>query len=238
MRFKIDIFLAVLLSFSLLQAHGYVFSKANDEMRDNIRIDVSPGSMTIMYQSLYLGQIAPHIRLMIDTNGDEQLTDAEIDTFFAGYKRSLNQLLLRMPIELDGKSAQVRLVDVFATTLQTDSLLAPFQIQMLFMVEKVQIGQGEHELVIDPRVLFENGSFFIDLARERVEFTESQVEAIGRFLQVSVYGSEKMKFISTYPGRLKKGDKMVFIYGVFYDDTVLGIDSSQAYKFRIKFTAS
>ncbi len=238
MRFKIFIILLSLLPFSFLQAHGYVFSKANDEMRDDIRIDVYPGYMTIMYQSIYLGQLAPHIRLMIDTNGDEQLTKAEIDTFFAGYKNSLNKLLETMPIDLDGKPAHVRLVNIFANTLETDSLLAPFRIQMLFSVDAVEIQQGEHELVIDPKILFENGSFFIDMAKRRVEFSEKQVKAIGRFLQVSVYGSDGMHFISTYPGRLKKGDKMVFIYGVFYDDTILGIDSSQAYKFRIKFKVS
>ena len=65
--------------------HGYLFSESNEEMRDNILIEINQEFMLIQYESVYLGQIAPHIRLMIDSDSDGILTRDEIDRFFILY---------------------------------------------------------------------------------------------------------------------------------------------------------
>ncbi|MBU1063229.1 hypothetical protein KKC74_00240 [bacterium] len=205
-----------------------------EEMKDNIRIDIYPEYITIQYESEYFGQIAPHIRNMIDVNSDTILTKEEVSNFFTEYKISINKTLQNLPLLIGKDQFTINLVDIFASTLLTDSLLAPFRVGALFVVNDLKIEQGEHELVIDPKLLFQEGNHFIKMAKERVEFNNEQESAIGHYLQLTVFASEPLQFISTYPGRIKKDKKTVYIFGVFYDETILRINNSDYPKIRIK----
>jgi len=238
LRFKILLLFLVagLLPLHRLEAHGYKFSETNEEMRDQIWIYVQPRQITIQYESEYLGQIAPHIRLMIDSNADSVLTTEEVDKFFADYKKSINEAFQNLPLFIGTRPSTIELVDILAPTIQTDSLLAPFRIRMIFAVNDLKIQPGEHELVIDPKLFFLSGNQFIKMAKERVAFTDEQEKAIGRFLQIRIFASESIWFTSSYPGYIKKDKKSVHIYGVFYDKTILRIENSQYPKLRIKFT--
>ena len=235
MRFLILSLLLFILPLNRAESHGYKFSETREEMKDDIRIDIYPEYITIQYESEYFGQIAPHIRNMIDVNSDTILTKEEVNNFFAEYKKSINKTLQNLPLSICKNKHTIKLVDIFASTLLTDSLLAPFRVGALFVLNDLNIEQGENELVIDPKLLFQKGNQFIQMAKEKMEFTDEQEKAIGRYLQLRVFASEPIQFISTYPGRIKKDKKTVYIFGVFYDETILRINNSDYPKIQIKF---
>ena len=231
------IYILFLILFAVINTfgHGYVFSKANEEMKDNVLIEIYQNFMLIRFQSTYLGQIAPHIRLMVDKNGDEALSKDEIDQFFTDYKEMINKQLYDRYLLLDDQQLKLNCVTAIAPTLNSDSLLAPFMVEMVFSIQDFELHSGENELVIDPLVMFEAGNQYLRMAKNRVEFTREQEKAIGRFLQINVVGDENISFLSTYPGRIRKKDKMAQIYGVFYEKTPL-LDSGKNYPLiRIKF---
>jgi hypothetical protein len=204
-------------------------------MKDNVLIEIYQNFMLIHYQSIYLGQIAPHIRLMIDKNSDEYLSKNEIDAFFSDYKELVNQKLSEQQLLLDEKPLRLNCVTAISPMLSSDSLLAPFMVEMVFSIRDFELQNGENELVIDPLVIFEAGNQYLRMAKNRVEFTQEQEKAIGRFLQINVVGDENISFVSTYPGRIRKKDKMAQIYGVFYEKTPL-LDTGKNYPLiRIKF---
>lgn len=229
--------MVVFLCFPLqaLHSHGYVFSKANEEMHDNIQIEIDRNFLIIQYESVYFGQIAPHVRLMIDANSDNIISRQEIDSFFISYKNSLNRALETKPFYINKQPYLLHLVSVFAPSLTVDSLLAPLRLGMLFSVSGVKIHSGENELTIDPKLLFENGTHLIDMAKKQVAFTDKQHKAIGRFLQISMSSKDSLQFISTFPGRLTRNKKMVFVHGVFYDKTILNMDKSKYADIQIRF---
>ena len=234
--------ISLLLLFGLsplcrLEGHGYIFSKTVEEMRDQISIFVQSEQIMIQYQSEYLGQLAPHIRIMIDANDDSVLTSEEVNNFFASYQKSISKTLPKLPLHIDTVPAAIELIDILVPTIQTDSLLAPFKIGMVFKIDNLKIESGEHELVIDPKLLFSNGDNFIQMAKELVDFTDEQEKAIGRFLQIKLFAADSILFTSSYPGYIKKDKKSVFIHGVFYDETILRIKNSQYPKLRVKFTS-
>lgn len=234
----LSVLILILLIFPLrcLDAHGYVFSKSNNEIRDNVKIDLYRGYLTIFYQSVYQGQIAPHIRNMIDADADTVLTKDEIDHFIAEYRQIVNDSLKRLPFYVGKNKVTLKLVDVFAPNLEKDSLLAPLKLEMLFSANNLPVIDGENEIQIDPKLFFENSSQFVWLAKKRVNFTEQQDKVTGRYLQIKMFASDGIKFLSTFPGRIRKKNNEISIYGVFYDATLLKVEQSKVPKFRIKFT--
>ena len=139
---------------------------------------------------------------------------------------------------MNAKPSALKLIDILAPTLEKDSLLAPLKIRMVFMIDSLNMNTGDHELIIDPKLLFLNGNQFINMAKDSVQFTEEQEKEIGRFLQIKIFGSEPILFTSTYPGYIKKDKKMVSIYGVFYDETILRIKNSQYPNIKIEFKSN
>jgi len=113
--------------------------------------------------------------------------------------------------------------------------LAPLRLRMVFVIDSCQLAEGEQELVADPRLFFRSGNLLIDLAKERVAFTEEQERAIGRLLQLRVIAAPAISFLSCYPGYIKREMDMVLISGVFYDQTLLRMREGQYPKLRIRF---
>ena len=218
-----------------LEAHGYRFANTNEEMKDHIFIQMDPQQITVQYQSEYLGQIAPHIRLMMDRNSDSELTDDEVKLFFEAYKTVVNTTLLNVPLNIGSNLSTLELVDVLAPSILNDSLLASFTIQMVFKIDRPKFVLGSNELIIDPKLFFIAGDQFIMMAKERADFTEQQEQEIGRFLQIQIMASDSIVFTSTFPGYIKKNKRLISIYGVFYDETILRIKNSQYPKLRIGF---
>ncbi|RQV99418.1 MAG: hypothetical protein EH225_11610, partial [Calditrichaeota bacterium] len=93
--------------------HGYIFSKANEEMKDNIHIEINQNFLIVRFESTYMGQIAPHTRLMIDQNGDEKLEKSEVNTFFNVLKQSMNQQAESRTIYLGGTSVPLQFITAF-----------------------------------------------------------------------------------------------------------------------------
>ncbi|GAB4378777.1 MAG: hypothetical protein Kow0042_27530 [Calditrichia bacterium] len=233
--FAWTVLVLVILSATTGHTHGYVFSRTNEEMHDNVKIQIGKETLILQYESIYYGQIAPHTRNMIDANSDTVLTREEIAAFFDDYKNSLNAQLSERPFFINNRPYYLRVVAIFSSTLQTDSLLAPLKLEMILSAPNVMLNRGNYELRLDPRLLFENGTHLIRMAKERVEFTREQDEAIGRFLQLGMFSDGGFKFVSTYPGRIKKDKKSVFIHGVFYDKTILQMDPEKYQPITVKF---
>lgn len=217
-----------------LFGHGYIFSKANEEMKEDIRIEINQSFLLIRYESVYMGQIAPHIRLMIDTNLDNALSSEEISHFFDLYKQTANDFLEKKYLQIDGQKIPMRVVAAFGPTLTLDSLLAPFYTEIILSASEFDLQAGERELVIDPGVLFEVGNHFLRLAKEKVEFTLEQEKAIRRFLQIQVAGEKNITFTSTYPGRIRHKDNVALIYGVFFEKSPTASENIVYPEIRIK----
>ncbi|NOX38216.1 MAG: hypothetical protein GXO78_11860 [Calditrichaeota bacterium] len=218
-----------------LQAHGYIFKYAREEMQDDIRIQVMNNRIQISYQSVYMGQIAPHVRLMIDSNQDTYFSAEEIQSFFNQVRERVNQQLRGFRVQLNQSPLTVQLVQIDSPTLLVDSLLAPLTLEMNFRVEGFDLTDGLYELRFDPRIFFVVGSEIVQLAKALVEFTDDQEKAIARYVQIRVTGNGAIRFLNTYPGRLRHSGKMVYIFGVFYDKTVLQIQEGQFPDFRFQF---
>lgn len=228
--------LALVAWASPLSSHDYRFSQTPEEMRDQVWVHVDPTLVTIQYESLYLGQIAPHTRSMIDANADSVLTEQEAKAFFAEFGKTLNELLRQEPLNIDGEPFRVRLLECAAPGLLNDSLLAPLRWRMVLVADSCALDPGSHEMTADPRLFFLGGNLLIDMAKERMAFTEAQERAIGRLLQIKVVGSPSISFVSTYPGYIRRESDMVLISGVFYDETVLRIRKGKYATLRIQFT--
>ncbi|MFZ0391670.1 MAG: hypothetical protein WAN36_14510 [Calditrichia bacterium] len=231
----IQAFLLCLLAAELAAAHGYLFSKTNEEMHETITAELAPDMLTLQYESVYLGQIAPHSRLMIDADRDSVITRQEVEAFFKFYKDSLNTALSHIPFTINGERHYLRIISLFGNKLLTDSLLAPLQFGMLFIADSLNLQPGMHEISIDPKLLFENGNLLIRQAKQKADLTNMQVNDIARYLQFSMEPAGSIELLSTYPGRLRKKDQVVNIYGVFYDETILKIQALDYPKITIKF---
>ena len=230
------LFLGILLSgtVELLRAHGYVFGKSNEEMRDNIRITLGPKRMLIEYQAIYQGQIAPHVRNMIDTNGDYLLNQEEVKRFLSLFKKTFQEAYPRAYILINGKYYRARIDSLDLPRILQDSLLAPLKVWVRFWVEDFSLLSRVNNLEFDPRFFFLIGDHFIQLAKRYVAFTDEQEAQIGRYLQIELYGSRSIRFTRTFPGRIRKDKKSVYIYGVFYDQNIKKLHHNQIPRFRVE----
>ena len=229
------LYFLLLCAFPLCRVEGHVFrlyAGTNEEMKDRICINVNSDRITINYESEYHGQIAPHIRFMADSSRDSILTREEVTNFVASYKAAFAECTQNYPILFDGIPYFFKLIVLQAPTIIADDFVDPLKIKMMFAANNLNITQGEHELTIDPRMLFLNGNQFIRMARDSAGFTDEQEKIIARFLQVKIFASEKISFLSSQPGYIKQNKKM--IYGLFFDETILRIQFLAYPKIQIK----
>jgi len=234
------ILLVLILCFgpvATVSAHYYTLSECPEEIKDTIAAQLIPGLLVLDYRSEYLGQIVPHIKLMIDTDKDSRLSDAEIDSFSSRYKTRLNMELESHTVALDTASIYFTCVQVEFPSIQQDSLLAPsLQVRMRFQTAIDSCTSGEHHLSIPPKMFFVNGSLLISLAQEEVEFSREQEKAIGRVLQFKMHTTDPFRFVSAFPGYIRRKAEMVTLSGVFYDQTLLQMHESSYPKMRISFS--
>ncbi len=225
----------VLLPVPIIRAHGYIFKYAREEMQNDIQIEIKQNQILINYKSLYMGQIAPHIRLMIDKNKDSLISEKEVKIFFDEFQNRVNKQLTQLPVRIDGQKFLLKMIHTISPTILKDSLLAPLGLIMKFQLQNEVIADGLHQIEFDPRLFFLPGNEIVRLAKERVAFTRNQEQSIARYVQIRVSGDSNIRFLNTYPGRLKNAGKMVYIFGVFFDKTVLEIETGKYPNFRIQF---
>lgn len=217
-------------------AHYYNLSECPEEIKDSITAQLIPGLILLEYRSDYLGQIVPHIKMMIDANQDSMLSDAEIDEFISVYKKRLTRKLKEIEVNLDSAAIHFTAVQVNFPTIQQDSLLAPaLSVRMQFQATFDLPDAGQKELIIAPKLFFANGTLLINMAREQAQFTPEQEQAIGRVLQIKMHTSQPFRFVSAFPGYVRGNDDLVTISGIFYDQTLLQIEESKYPKMKIKF---
>ena len=126
------IFCSALLLFQLDTIHAHVFNlyaDTNEEMKDSVDIRLSPSGLIISIESVYSGQIAPHIRFMADRNGDKRLTSKEISSFFREYESDLVKQLPEFPAARDGKPLVLAVTSVTAPAIAKDDFVADLTIK-------------------------------------------------------------------------------------------------------------
>jgi len=219
---------------SALYAHGYVFARSNEEMRDDIKILLGPRQMQVEYQAIYQGQIAPHVRLMIDENRDNFIQSEEVERFIPYFIREFNRAHQEDFVEINGVPYPFQLDSLALPGILQDSLLAPLKVYVRLRVRDYTLPEGESRIRVDPRFFFLVGDHFIELAKKQVQFTREQEARIGRYLQVTLYGSRTVQFTRTFPGRIRRDKKSVYIYGVFYDENLKKLHRNQIPPFRIE----
>jgi len=215
---------AALLLFHFESIHAHVFNlyaDTNEEMKDSVDIRLSAGGLLIVVESVYSGQIAPHVRFMADKNGDKKLSLREIAAFFREYEADLEKQLPDYPAALDGKPLALAVRSVTAPAIANDDFVADVTIKAVISVKGLALTRGAHKLAIDPRLLFQIGNQFIDYAKDRAAFTEQQENAIARFIQVKMTGETKIYFQSVYPGYVDANKKTIF--GIFFDKTAIRV---------------
>lgn len=219
---------------SSLQAHGYVFARSNEEMRDDIKILLGPAQMILEYQAVYQGQIAPHVRLMMDKNQDNFLFPDEVEQFVRFFVQDFNRQHREHFVEINGQFVSFHLDSLAFPGIETDSLLAPLKVFVRLHIEGYNLPDGKNQLHIDPRFFFLIGDHFIRLAKQYVAFTDEQEAKIGRYLQIELYGSRSLRFTRTFPGRIRRNKKSIYIYGVFYDQNLKKLHQEQIPWFRVE----
>ncbi len=226
--------LLVLGAAAQLAAHGYIFGKSNEEMRDDIRITLGPRRMQIEYRATYQGQIAPHVRNLIDTNGDYRLNRTEVERFVKLFLKTFREQYPRAYIKINGRRYPAYIDSLILPGILQDSLLAPLKVRVHFRVEDFDLPVAQSQLEFDPRFFFLVGDHFVKLAKRYVAFTDEQEARIGRYLQIALYGSRSIRFTRTFPGRIRKDKKSVYIYGVFYDQNIKKLRQDQIPHFRVE----
>jgi hypothetical protein len=222
-RVKI-IFCTVLLLIHIgkIQAHVFnLYADTNEEIKDSIIIRISPDRIVIGIESIYNGQIAPHIRFMADNDGNKRLDSKEINAFFKEYESELINSLQEFPITLNEEALAITVTSVYAPAIGSDDFVTELSIKTNVSITGFTLARGRHRLIIDPRLFFQIGNQFIDMAKEKAAFTDQQENAIARFLQVNLVGEKNVCFESAYPGYIDAQKKTIF--GIFYDQTAIRV---------------
>jgi hypothetical protein len=190
--------------------------------------------MQVEYQAVYQGQIAPHVRLMIDENRNNFIEREEVERFILYFIREFNRTHREDFVEINGVPYPFQLDSLAFPGILQDSLLAPLKVYVRMRVMDYALPEGENRIKMNPRFFFLVGDHFIELAKTHVQFTPEQEARIGRYLQVTLYGSRSVRFTRTFPGRIRRDKKSVYIYGVFYDENLKKLHQNQIPPFRVE----
>jgi hypothetical protein len=232
LRIILLIFL-MMVSLVHIQAHVFtLYSNTNEEMKDSIIIDLSCTELRISFTSIFTGQIAPHIRFMADTNGDTLLTGTEIAAFFSEYKHGLLENISGYII-IDEKPAVINMVDIRAPLIMKDNFTDELHVNITIFVHEFTLEHGKHHLTIDTRLFFQIGSEFIEMAKEKAQFTGQQENEIARYMQIKMNAAKRIEFESAYPGYIAGNKKS--IYGIFYDHNAIRIQFLPYAQLRTQF---
>jgi len=238
-RLRLLWLLLILLYPQLIAAHVFrLYSGTPEELKENIAIVYSSSSLNFQYTGEYYGQLAAHIRFMMDTDQDHRVTVKEMNRFMFAYDRMWDLMVEEKMLTFDRIGYSLRLEDFTFPNLRDYKLSEPLSFSMRFKAEKLKIktvnGAFKHSLEISQRLLFLVGQVFINIAKDTAAFTNEQENAIARFCQVKITADEKIHFTSCFPGYVDRRKKNV-IKGIFFDETSIHIQFLPYPKIKAKF---
>ncbi len=210
------------------ETHAHVFSlyaDTNEETKERIRIDLSSSGFSIEYKGEYHGQLAAHIRFMMDTDQDSEVSPNEVHQFTNDYQQMWHANLQNRKISVDNSVYNLKFVECSYPGLEKSNLVDPLFVTMKFRIDGFQIRKLKknkgHLLEIHQKMLFQFAQLFIKMSKTRAAFTNEQENAISRFFQVSVHAADHIQFTRCHPGYLNR--KKNSISGIFFDETITRI---------------
>ncbi len=209
-------------------AHVFnLYSGTSEEIKELVDIHCRPeGRVTIEYKGEYHGQLAAHIRFMMDADQNNNISSREEQRFMQDYQTAWNRMAEQYKAVVDGTPYKMVFTRSQFPELQNADLRDPLPVNMQFNNRRPPGGDlkdpKSHQLEVSQRLLFLVGQVFIEMSKERAAFTLEQENAIARFCQVRVVASENMTFTSCFPGYINRKKRYV-IEGIFFDDTSMRI---------------
>lgn len=222
LRVLIIIFFLLCFSSGELKAHIFsLYAGTNEEMKETITIFISRNRLLLEYHGEYHGQIAPHIRFMMDQNQDSLVANNEINPFMQAYSLLWREWLQPEMVKINNLHFFLTFKDYQFPAIEKSKMPDPLYLTLFFEIDSLVTIQclqvRDLILKIEQRLLFQIGKQFIDMAKTRAAFTNEQENAIARFCQTKIKAMETVFFKKVYPGYVSR-DKQE-IYGIFFDDT-------------------
>jgi hypothetical protein len=205
------------------EAHFFkLYAGTNEELKERVVVRYTPGQQVIVeYSGEYHGQLAPHIRFMMDENQDQDISPEEMQRFVEDYQKEWGQASGQKLLNLDNHGVRLSVIACSFPEVQQSNLTDPITVTMQFAGEPFHQNSLRptelHLLEIGQELLFAFGRQFMLMAKQRAAFTDEQESEIVRFCQVSIRAPETVEFTRCYPGYV--GRKKNEIEGIFYEDS-------------------
>jgi hypothetical protein len=204
------------------QSHVFrLYSGTNEETKERIIINLSLSQFSVEYSGEYHGQLAAHIRFMMDINQDRSVSSMEEHQFTKDYQKLWVRKTDEHIFNIDGLGYQIEVNQCNFPGISKSNLVDPLFVKIKFQIDGIQISplnqSNNHVLEITQRLLFQFGQQFIDMSKTRATFTNDQENAIGRFFQVKIHATDNIRFVRCHPGYINNKKNM--ISGIFFDET-------------------
>jgi hypothetical protein len=205
-----------------LPAHIFsLYAGTNEEMKETIKINISKTRLMLEYNGEYHGQLAPHIRFMMDLNQDSLVAQNEIAPFMHDYSRQWNDWIRAEMVKIAEKDYNLNFKACKFPAIEKSKMPDPIAFTLVFVIDSLFCFQEKQptrfQFQIEQRLLFQIGKQFIEMAKARATFTNEQENAIARFCQTKIRSIDSIFFVKTCPGYISRDKRE--IYGIFFDDT-------------------
>ncbi|MBN2090735.1 hypothetical protein JW964_14075 [candidate division KSB1 bacterium] len=212
------------LCFFSVEVKAHIFSLyagTNEEMKETIKISISQNRLLLEYNGEYHGQIAPHIRFMMDQNQDSLVAKNEINPFMQAYSLRWREWIQPEMVNINDLHFFFKFKHYQFPAIEKSKMPDPLFFTLSFEIDSFINVKDSHSsaqiLKIEQRLLFQIGKQFIEMAKNRAAFTNEQENAIARFCQTRIKAMDMISFKKVYPGYISRDKRE--IYGIFFDDT-------------------
>lgn len=220
-------------------AHVFkLYAGTLEEVNEWAEILYEPQRLRLVYTGEYHGQLAPHIRFMMDTDQNGKYSRSEIRRFIRDYQQEWERSRHARMFNVDNIGYTLTLQRCTFPEVQTSNLPDPLPVTLELEIEGLRLNPANptnnHLLEIQQQTLFRFGKVFIEMAQTRAAFTDEQVNAIARFYQVTIKASEAIRFTRCYPGSISR--ERHTIRGIIFDDASRRVQFSPYPKISATFT--
>ncbi len=202
-----------------------LYSGTDEETKERITINFSPDLFTVEYSGEYHGQLAAHIRFMMDMDQDNKISEDEERKFISDYQQMWCSKTRNQKIFIDDAGFNLAFKECTYPGLGKSNLADPLTVVMRFQINAFQVAQSNKNkdliLEIRQRMLFQFAQQFIEMSKNRAAFTQEQENAIARFFQVKINATDNIRFTRCHPGYLNRLKNS--ISGIFFDETITRI---------------
>lgn len=238
--FIIMVFLISALGLYPAVAGAHIFklySGTSEELKERIVLHYSPEQVAIDYTGEYHGQLAPHIRFMMDADQNQRISPQEMRQFIDDYRQAWDEAAQQRLFNLDNLGFRIALEDCAFEDLRGVKLVAPLTVTMRFVSQSLRANPSHqtnlHLLEIDQAVWLAFGRQFMRMAQRRAAFTDEQAGEIVQYCQITIQAPEQVEFTRCYPGYIRR--KKNVITGIFYENSLSRTQFAPVAKFSTTF---